>query len=167
MAANRPAILIWLYSICFIWTKIREELFVGISKRSTAKGADYLAKVFQIPVHHIAVEGFVQKSETKSRNFRLESIKVMRIYREFWSITKDNLHLKSNVTLLKPGTIVYSDDKAGQGVMKQMKEKSTKSYDFVAVPDEKGSIFDLNESLFMSHYLWPLSIQYIFYDIII
>ena len=91
----------------------------------------------------------------------------MRIYREFWSITKDNLHLKSNVTLLKPGTIVYSDDKAGQGVMKQMKEKSTKSYDFVAVPDEKGSIFDLNESLFMSHYLWPLSIQYIFYDIII
>ena len=57
------------------------------------------------------------------------------------------------MTLLKPGTIVYSDDKAGQGVMKQMKEKSTKSYDFVAVPDEKGSIFDLNESLFMSHYL--------------
>ena len=67
----------------------------------------------------------------------------MRINREFRSIIKDNLHLKSNVTLLKPGTIVYSDDKAGQGVMKQMQAKSTKSYDFVAVPDEKGSIFHL------------------------
>ena len=33
---------------------------------------------------------------------------------------------------------MYSDDKAGQGVMKQIKEKSTKPYDFVAVPDEKG-----------------------------
>ena len=60
----------------------------------------------------------------------------------FCSIIKDNLHLKSNVTLLKPGTIVYSDDKAGQGVMKQIQEKSTKSYDYVAVPDEKGLIFD-------------------------
>ena len=46
--------------------------------------------------------------------------------------------MKSNVTLLKPGTIVYSDDKAGQGVMKQIQEKSTKSYDYIAVPDEKG-----------------------------
>ena len=52
------------------------------------------------------------------------------------------------MTLLKPGTIVYSDDKAGQGVMKQIQEKSTKSYDFVAVPDEKGSIFYL---------FWPLT----------
>ena len=50
--------------------------------------------------------------------------------------------MKSNVTLLKPGTIVYSDDKAGQGVMKQIQEKSTKSYDYVAVPDEKGLTFD-------------------------
>ena len=46
------------------------------------------------------------------------------------------------MTLLKPGTIVYSDDKAGQGVMKQIQAKSTKSYDFVAVPDEKGLIFE-------------------------
>ena len=44
------------------------------------------------------------------------------------------------MTLLKPGTIIYSDDKAGQGVMKQIKEKSTKAYDFVAVPDEKGDL---------------------------
>ena len=74
------------------------------------------------------------------------NLKINRIWypenKVFCSIIKDNLHLKSNVTLLKPGTIVYSDDKAGQGVMKQIREKSTKSYDYVAVPDEKGLIFD-------------------------
>ena len=46
----------------FLKPKLRDELFVGISKRSTAKGADYLEKVFQIPVHHIAVEGSWSKS---------------------------------------------------------------------------------------------------------
>ena len=103
--------------------------------------------MFQIPVHHIAVEGHCSK---KNRGSKLSTQKLttygypnFQLEKNVCSISKDNLHLKSNVTLLKPGTIVYSDDKAGQGVMKQIQEKSTKSYDFVAVPDEKGWIFDL------------------------
>ena len=50
-----------IFFLFFFELKLRDELFVGISKRSTAKGADYLAKVFQIPVHHIAVEGNCSK----------------------------------------------------------------------------------------------------------
>ena len=56
---------------------------------------------------------------------------------KFSSFTK--YIIKSNTTLLKPGKILISDDEPGRHLLIQMKTKATQDYNYIMVPDEKGS----------------------------
>jgi len=49
------------------------------------------------------------------------------------------LHLKSNTTLLKPGKMLISDDAPGRHILEQMKKHATSDYEYILVPEEKGS----------------------------
>jgi len=51
----------------------------------------------------------------------------------------DELHLKSNCTMICPGKIVFSDDKAGNSLASQFKVAAKSDYEYVFVPDIKAS----------------------------
>jgi len=51
----------------------------------------------------------------------------------------EELHLKSNCSLLGPGKIVFSDDEAGRDLARQFKLVATGKYEYIFVPDIKCS----------------------------
>ena len=59
------------------------------------------------------------------------------------------------MTLLKPGTIVYSDDKAGQGVMKQIQEVTGVKVPIKVYTDNQS----LHATLHTSHILQDKSVR--------
>merc|ERR1711962_522658 len=51
----------------------------------------------------------------------------------------EELHLKSNCSLLAPGKIIFSDDAAGRDLAKDIKLAAKESYEYIFVPDVKAS----------------------------